>query len=129
MTGTFGEAFGRNYHGQKLQLFREGFVDEALCEGVNHVVGDSVTVITRPSPRFNVMCYKVEAGAFRVKLGTHSTIPNSAPSATTEGTSDEDDGTVKWDALDFIRSVPACETITVRGTTSGSILTYWFLPM
>lgn len=104
-----------------------------LNQVVDHVVGSTRTLITRPPSNLGLkrVALQVEAGAFRVAAGDRSSdtgFTAAAPSATTyEDTLEEGGGGLLLQGAD-VRVMPMPSQLTVVGNGAGAVLTFWFLP-
>lgn len=106
-----------NYHGQKRSTV-EDVGSIALPEEINHVVGTTATVLTKPNFARHLVLH-AEAGDWRLKTGSFPSLGSTAPAASvTDGS-----GSLLLKEGDQL-VIPAPDTFTVKGPSSGSILTY-----
>ena len=106
----------------------------ALDEFIEHVVGDTATLISRETG-MSLVALSVEAGSIRLKPGDYTaTLTATVPPETTYLTSgDEGDGGLLLSAGDAnqpsaVYILPMPDELTVVGSAAGAVLTFWFLP-
>lgn len=93
-----------------------------LSDEIQHLVGDTATLLEKPSSDVSALHLFCEAGNFRVQVGdTTATIDSSDPSASvTDGT-----GSLKISEGSSI-TIASPKDLTVIGDGAGAILTYFW---
>jgi hypothetical protein len=95
----------------------------ALGDLINHLVGVTATLFTRPAGK-TMLVLSCEAGSFRVRLGDRHTsgLVSTAPGASVTNGS----GSLKLAAGDSL-VLPAPAQISAIGASATDILTYYWL--
>jgi hypothetical protein len=94
----------------------------ALSNAINHLVGSTSTLLTRPAGA-TMLVLGCEVGAFRLRVGDHDdTLTGTAPNTSVTGGS----GSWKLAAGDSL-VIPAPANITACGGSASDILTYYWL--
>lgn len=111
----------RNFYEQRI-LPPEDVGALALSNEINHVYGQTATLLTRPAGGRHLVM-RCEADGFRIRLGDQTaTLTGAAPGA------DVEDGTgslLLAAGEDLV--IPAPTLITVCGSAATAILTYFWV--
>lgn len=94
-----------------------------LGDEVNHLVGNTATLLTKPDNSVSILYLSCEVGNFRIKNGDATgTITSATPSASVT------DGSGTWKISEGEQiTIAAPKDITVIGDSAESVLTYFWV--